>query len=214
MNLYLGSCRYGPSGLKLNNNINWLSFPARLHTTKEIIYFLENIENLNNMITLFSKELINYIFGNFYHSLVIDDINIFLNTKIDTKQLKNLFLEISSRNIYYYKNIIPINAYLAELNTEIIEKYNLQHHILNDDEIKNDIIYICLLINNKFSLNTKITIITHVDLKLSKTKQYIEKRHNFIILLETICSELNINIVNPGKIFEKIYGENVVMDDK
>ena len=103
MNFYIGSCRYMTKDIE--------HFPARLHTTKEIIYFLENIENINELIKLHNNELINIIFGDLFNPAIIDDANIFLNTKINIKIIQNLFLEISSRNIYYYKNDIPVNAY-------------------------------------------------------------------------------------------------------
>ena len=42
MNFYLGSCRYMYA-------FGWKYFPARLHTTKEMIYFLENNTNIKDL---------------------------------------------------------------------------------------------------------------------------------------------------------------------
>lgn len=41
--LYIGSCRY-MYGYK------WDYFPARLHSTTEILYFLDNINNIETII--------------------------------------------------------------------------------------------------------------------------------------------------------------------
>lgn len=46
--IYIGSCRY-------MHLYNWDYFPARLHTTKEIVYFLQNInDSIKNVPGIFS----------------------------------------------------------------------------------------------------------------------------------------------------------------
>jgi len=57
--LYIGSCRY-------MYEYKWDYFPGRLHTTKEIIFFLENIDNIENIINCNPHELTNMIFGDIF----------------------------------------------------------------------------------------------------------------------------------------------------
>ena len=56
---YIGSCRYMYS-------YEWKYFSARLHTTKEIIFFLENINNIQKIIDNNPLDLTNKIFGDIY----------------------------------------------------------------------------------------------------------------------------------------------------
>ena len=41
--VYIGSCRY-------MYTYKWKYFPGRLHTTREILFFLNNIDNIQNII--------------------------------------------------------------------------------------------------------------------------------------------------------------------
>ena len=75
--LYLGSCRY-------MYGYDWDYFPGRLHTTREIIFFLENMTNIKNVINNNPPELANCIFGDIYHPGVINDANKFMNKNMNT----------------------------------------------------------------------------------------------------------------------------------
>lgn len=52
--------------------------PCRLHTTKEIIFFLENIANLQNVIYRNPPAVISLIFGDAYHPAVIEAFQKFI----------------------------------------------------------------------------------------------------------------------------------------
>jgi hypothetical protein len=89
--LYIGSCRY-------MYGYDWDYFPARLHTTREIIHFLENINNVRNVIDNNPSVLSNFIFGHIYHPGVIIDSNKFMNKNIN-KNINKIIMEISSRKV-------------------------------------------------------------------------------------------------------------------
>lgn len=69
--LYIGSCRY-------MYGYDWDYFPGRLHTTREIIHFLENIDNIKGVIDNNPSELTNSIFGDIYHRDVKIDADNFI----------------------------------------------------------------------------------------------------------------------------------------
>ena len=103
--LYIGSCRY-------MYGYNWHYFPARLHTTKELIHFLENIDNIKNVIDNNPNGLTNFIFGDIYHPQVINDSTNFINKNIN-KNINKIIMEISSRKVMYY-NDIPLNYFYSQ----------------------------------------------------------------------------------------------------
>ena len=125
--LYIGSCRY-------MYGYDWDYFPARLHTTREIIFFLENINNINNVINDNPSELTNFIFGDIYNCAVKTDSIKFINKSIN-KNINKIIIEISSRKVVYYNNI-PIN-YCYTHNHSFWkygkQKYNLVEKILTDE---------------------------------------------------------------------------------
>lgn len=103
-------------------------FPARLHTTKEIILFLENIDNIENVINNNPSDLTYVIFGDINHRDVINDSKIFINNmknKEKNKNTKKLILEVCSRKIHYY-NDIPVNHYYYSESESLMKKYNLE----------------------------------------------------------------------------------------
>lgn len=195
MNLYVGSCRY-------MNSLIWKSyFPPRLHTTKEIIYFLNNINKINELQKIYNNDLLNIIFGDCYHESVKKQFTKFVKNINSYVNFINIFCaEISSRKLYYHDDI-PINYFYT--TDELITKYNLKYHILTDDELKNDIIEINNLVKNIFNENTQFIVITHVDLKLKTTNDYIMDRHVFVNLIETICYQLSIKCINPSLYFQQ-----------
>lgn len=195
--LYIGSCRY-------MHGYPWDYFPGKLHTTREIIYFLENINNTKKVIDNNPRDLTNFIFGDIYHTNTLKkakefENNIstcFVNKKID-KNLKKIIMEISSRKVRMY-NDIPLNHHYSRLNT----KYILSEIKLTDQEIENDIIYITKLCKSVFNENIEIHIIPHFNLKTMATNDYIVERNNLVNLLQQLCYKYKINFHNLGKYIE------------
>jgi hypothetical protein len=178
-------------------NYDWEYFPARLHTTREIIFFLENINNIENIVT--NNELANFIFGDIYQSTVIDDSRKFMKRNKElNKNINKIIMEISSRKVMYY-NDIPLNYYYSYKNKE---KYNLVEKILTDNEVEFDIIYIIKLCKIVFNESVQINIIPHLNLKTKTTLYYIYERNNFVNLLECLCNKYNIKLHNVGKYIE------------
>ena len=180
--LYIGSCRY-------MYGYHWDYFPARLHTTREIIHFLENIDNIKNIIDNNPSGLTNFIFGDIYHQQVINDSKKFINKNIN-KNIKKIIMEISSRKVMYYDNI-PLNYYYSYRS---IKQYNLVEKILTDEEIDCDLNYIIKLCKSTFNENIELHIIPHLNLKTKSTLNYICERNNLVNLLEYLCNKHNIKI--------------------
>jgi hypothetical protein len=194
-------------------NYGWDYFSPRLHTTKEIIHFLENINNTKNVIDNNPSDLTYQIFGGVTHENVITDYENFINTPIN-KNMKKIILEITSRKIYYY-NDIPINWYYInyETNSEhLIPKYDLKYVYISDEDIENDLKYIIKLCKSIYNENIEIHIIPHLNLKTKTTFDYICERNSFVILLEFLCNKYNIKIHNIGKYIESI-DSNCFLED-
>jgi len=201
--LYIGSCRY-------MYTYKWKYFPGRLHTTREILFFLNNIDNIQNILNKYPSELSDIIFGDICNPVLLRETNHYINTITNSviSSIEKIILEISSRKILYY-NDIPINFYYVNYykrNRHCIDlekKYILTEHILTDDEINKDLTDIINLSKKIFSSNIQIHIIPHLNLKTKKTNEYILERNKLTILLEKICIENKINFHNIGKFIEK-----------
>jgi hypothetical protein len=187
---YIGSCRY-------MYDYDWDFFPARLHTTKEIIFFLENVNNIEHIINQNPSDITNLIFGDIYHPCVINDTRRFLARGIN-KNASKIILEICSRKIMYYNNI-PINYYYS---SKANKRYNLEKVILTDEEVDLDLEYIIKLCKTVFNENIQVHIIPHLNLKTKLNNDYIYERHGFVYLLESLCKKHNIKIHNVGKFIE------------
>lgn len=203
---YLGSCRY-------MYHFGWESFISRLHTTKEIIFFLENTSNLKQVIDENPIELTNFIFGDIYHRELKDKSIEFINTYNNYKNKKKIILEICSRKVFYYNNI-PLSHYytVTKGNNDLIDKYTLKEKILTDEEIENDLICIVQLCKKVFNENVEIHIIPHLNLKTKNTNDYIPDRNTFVNLLEKLCQKYEIKIHNIGKYIEN-YDPNCYLED-
>lgn len=175
----------------------WNYFPARLHSTKEIIYFLENISNMKEIIKNNPKDLLNCIFGDIYHNDLKKLSENFINKKVD-KTTKKVILEICTRKVRYYNNIPLSDNYSSKYNF-----CDLPTKILTDDEIDNDLIYIVKLCKIVFNEDTEVHIIPHLNLK-TKLGDYIHERSEFVLTLERLCVKNNINLHNIGKYIESI----------
>ncbi len=193
--LYTGSCRY-------MYNYEWNYFPARLHTTKEFIFFLNNIDNIENVINSNPSELTNYIFADIFNPGVADQSYYFMNNiKNYIKNITHFVLEICSRKVFYY-NDIPLNYHNTRYKTHYIQKYNLKMVKLKDYEISKDLDTILYLSKKIFNKNIKLYIIPHLNLKTRATNDYIPERNEFVKLLELLCENKNIKIHNIGKYIE------------
>lgn len=199
--LYIGSCRY-------MYDYEWDYFPARLHTTREMIHFLENIDNIKNIIDNNPNELTNFIFGRIYHPDVISDSNNFINKNIN-KNINKIIMEISSRKVMYY-NDIPLNYFYSESTKN---QYNLVEKILTDEEIDYDLNYIVKLCKSIFNENIELHVIPHLNLKTKSTLDYICERNNFVNLLEYLCNKYNIKIHNVGKYIENNNNNDSFLED-
>jgi hypothetical protein len=177
----------------------WDYFPGRLHTTREIIFFLENIKNIKTVINSHPEDLTNAIFGDIYHPGVISDSNKFMNKNIN-KNINKIIMEISSKKLIYY-NDIPLNYYCTH-QRRINTKYNLVEKILTDEEIEYDLTYIVKLCKTIFNENIQVHIIPHLNLKTLSTRDYIPERNNLVKLLVFLCNKYNIKIHNIGKYIE------------
>jgi len=188
-------------------SINWDYFPARLHSTKEIIFFLENINNIEKLINNNPVELINFIFGDIYHPQVINESKNFISKKIN-KNINKIIMEISSRKVMYYNNI-PLNYYYSHNNNT----YSLIKKILTDQEIEEDLYYIINLCKKIFNEDIEIHIIPHLNLKTKTTLNYISDRNGLVNLLEYLCKKYNIKIHNIGKYLENENNNECFIED-
>jgi hypothetical protein len=178
-------------------NYGWDYFPARLHTTREIIFFLENIENINSVIKESPPNLVNLIFGDLCHPDVIRDSTKFLNKRVD-KNIKKIILEISSVKVMYY-NDIPLNHFYS---LKYRNSYKLTEKILTNAEVETDLKRIIELCKSVFNENIEIHVIPHLNLKTKPTLNYIQGRNALTELLEYLCDKYNIKIHNIGKYIE------------
>lgn len=206
MSFYVGSCRYlkGPEWTQF--------FPARLHSTQEMIFFFENIKNIKAIMKKYPEEIVNRIFGDITHSAVKSKTNDFLKTKID-RSITKVFLEVCSRKICHYTDPntnekIPIkwsNNPLRKNNytfKELVNKYNISFKELTNNEIEEDLIHLSNIVKQVFNSETQLYIIPNVDLKLQTTKKYIPKRHQLVIELNKICEKNGFHMVNIAKYLE------------
>jgi hypothetical protein len=189
----------------------WDYFPARLHTTKEIIHFLKNINNVKNVIDNNPDGLTNFIFGDIYHPEVINDSTKFIDKNKNVnrnKNIKKIIMEISSRRVMYY-NDIPLNYFYSQ---ESKEQYNLVEKILTDEEIECDLNCIIKLCKSIFNENVELHIIPHLNLRTKSTLNYIYERNNLVNLLEGLCNKYNIKIHNIGKYIENNNNHSFIED--
>lgn len=61
-------------------NYKWKYFPGRLHITREILFFLNNIDSIQNIINKYPPELCDIIFGDMCNPVLLRETNHFINT--------------------------------------------------------------------------------------------------------------------------------------
>ena len=197
--LYVGSCRH-------MSEYKWNFFPGRLHTTKEIIFFIENIDKVKSIIDSNPGDLTNLIFGDIYHPDIKEDSEKIIQSLslCDKKEIKKLILEISSRSLYYYDKV-PLNAFYTKKYITEQDNYDLKLVQLSDLEIENDIKHILELSKRVFNNDVEIHIIPHLNVKSSTLNNYIPKRQELVRLLELICIKFSIKFHDIGKFLETFH---------
>lgn len=197
--LFIGSARY-------MNNINWTFFPGRLYTTKEIIYFLENINNLDEIIDTTQKDLVNRIFGSITHVSVKTETNNFIEKK-SYKKTRKVIIEISSNKVYYYRNKIPVQWKKTTIdnNDILVSKYDLQYHEITHKELEDDLVRIKELVKTIFKKETELHVISNINMKHPITNDYSHTINNLVSVLEKISYKNGIYFHNIGKYIEINY---------
>ena len=197
-----GSCRI--HNINNNNNLNEdLNFT---HTTKEVIQFINFLQN---------KIYIRLPYNNIcFRSGIRDNKLIIYNEKYN-KLFKNtdvFIIEICSRKNYihnnYYLHYLCIHKAHSFWNkyTPIDILCNYETKIQSDEEIENDILQIYRLLYPK-----KIIIVSHYNSKING--KYIDSRNNLINLLSNICKKYNINFIDPSKVLSNFTQKEIIEDD-
>jgi len=187
-------------------------FRARLHTTREIIYYLENMHAIQEIVDNNPTEITNIIFGDLLNPQVIFRTPDFTRDSIvDIKSLTKLILEISSRKLYYYGDI-PVNYYCSGFDKNLVEKYNLVFKELTDEELYNDLFRIKILSEYVFNKKIKIYVIPHLNLKLKATNNYIEKRNHTSNVLMVASHKLDLKFCNIARYLEHARPETAFLE--
>ena len=188
---YIGSCRYMSLFPK--------HFPARLHTTKEIINFLNNYNKIDlNMVDA------NYIYGDLLHPDVKKDSFTYCNNMNRIfDSVTTVFLEITSRKYVLNNGVVYNNFYY--------DRHDKSINIIDDDELFSDLLHIKYLLKNMFGVES-IVVIPHIDLLLDNGEKIVA-RDNLKSSLEKICKTLNIEFLDVNKAFpEKSYFKDFAPD--
>ena len=201
MIFYIGSCRYTYSEI-----LRFTCFPARLHTTSEILYFLENLGRISDVLANTPDELHNYIFGDLFHPSVKDLTKSYLEKEMEVvKQTTGLVLEICSRKVYFYGDIPVSNFYINCHGGHLIEKYNLKLVSLEDDVLSRDLEKIKRLTRTIFSTcndTFRAHIIPHLSLKTMSLQDYIPERRSLKNSLKQISSSIGYEFHDIGEFLE------------
>ena len=124
---YIGSCRY----MKFFPQ----HFPAKLHTTKEIINYLNNY----NSIDLDMKN-VNYVYGDILQPDCMEEVLDYCqNANSIFDKVNNIFMEITSRKYVLQGGGWYSNYYFNPNNDKNVS-------IVNDDELYSDLLHIKYLI--------------------------------------------------------------------
>jgi hypothetical protein len=201
MIFYIGSCRYTYGGI-----LRFTCFPARLHTTSEILYFLENLGRISEVLATTPEELHNYIFGDLFHPSVKDLTKTYLQKETEVvKQTSGLVLEICSRKVYFYGDVPVSNFYINCHGRHLIEKYNLKLVSLEDDVLSRDMEKIKRLTRTIFPTwndTFRVHIIPHLNLKTISLQDYIPERRSLKNSLKQISSSMGYEFHDIGEFLE------------
>lgn len=179
---YIGSCRY----MKFFPH----HFPAKLHTTKEIINYLNNYNSID-----LDMENVNYVYGDILQPDCMEEVLDYCqNANSIFDKVNNIFMEITSRKYVLQGGGWYSNYYFNPNNDKDVS-------IVNDDELYSDLLHIKYLIGDLFNIDN-IFVIPHMDLLLKNGKK-INGRHELIMSLKNICDEIDIGFVNINEAFPK-----------
>lgn len=190
---YIGSCRYMELFPK--------HFPARLHTTKEIINYLNNYNKIDlDMVDA------NYIYGDLLHPIVKKDSITYCNSMNHIfDSVSTVFIEISSRKYVVNNGIVYNNFYYNKKDKKV--------NIIKDKELFSDLLHIKYLLKNMFGIES-IIIIPHINLLLDNGEK-IDARDQLKNSLENICKKLKIEFLDINNAFpEGSYFKDIAPDTK
>lgn len=207
MILYTSSCRYMYGG-----KLPLTCFPARLHTTTEVLYFLENIGRLSsNLLQEIPEELQNYVFGDIFDPIVKDLSQSFLEKEKEiVSHVTGLVMEVCSRKLYLYDGTIPINNFYINCHGgHLVKKYDLKLIHLSDDDLSNDLIKIKKLVSKRFPSwrqESQIHILPHLSLKtINLQNSYIPERHSLKTILKHTSQTMGIEFHDIGELLEQYH---------
>lgn len=182
--LLIGSCRYQPVFSK--------HFPARLHSTREILYFLDNFDNIP---AVMAHRNSNYIFGDSMHKNVKDKVLKFAETRAEImKGVDTIVLEISTIKVDY-KAGLPVSTFYTQRDKVKTEK----SHQMTAAELESDLTEIKRKITERWG-SLRIIVIPHINLKLGS----IPQRAELVTNLKNICSKLGIEFLSIGEEIESV----------
>lgn len=165
-------------------------FPARLHTTKEIINFLNNYNKID-----LNMDDANFIYGDLLHPLVKKDSILYVsNMEHIFDSVTTIFLEITSRKYILKDGVVYNNFYYNKQKDKPI-------NIIDDDELFSDLLHIKYLLKNLFGIDS-IVVIPHIDLLLDNGEK-IAARNDLKHSLEKICETLEIGFLDINNAFPK-----------
>lgn len=191
---FLGSCRY-------MYGYTWNFFPARLHSTKEILYFLENINRIKDVL----KENPNAcIFGGMCNPDVRSSVEKFAEAPPDFKKVNKLILEICTRKVCYY-NTIPVSHYYYSAHFKGEE--------ICDEEIERDIARILELSKKVFHPSCEVHVIPHLNLKSQVLSAKIPERNALARVLYWACLKYGAAFHDIATHLEHMYsGEDTTLE--
>ena len=200
---FIGSCRY--------EHVFENAYPGRLHSVKEIIYFLENIDNLNNYLSYQTysnpvlKTFMNLTLGNVFNSYLKNKTFLFPNNLEKFLKSEFLYIEISSLKYASTNSGIIANSSFLKNNAKEMENDYTFNDIFkenlfvlkkdNYDVIHKDIMKMLEILKSRTQIK-KIFLIPHVNLLSKKTKNKINSREEINLIID--------NLTKNFKIFEKI----------
>ena len=196
---YLGSCRY--------EHVFINAYPGRLHSIREINYFLENLDNLKNYLNdyFFSnpvlKTFINLTYGNVFNDYLKDKTFLFPNQLTNFLTSKFLFIEISSLKYATTKCGVIANSSLLKTYDKEFENDYCPTEIFNDNFfkfkkddfnlVKKEVEKMLKILKLRTNV-TKIFLIPHVNLLSKKTNGLIATRQEIDSLIDYLVSNFNI----------------------
>ncbi len=218
---YLGSCRY--------EHVFINAYPGRLHSIREINYFLENLDNLKNCLNHYCfsnpilKTFINLTYGNVFNDYLKDKTFLFPNQLTNFLTSKFLFIEISSLKYATTKCGVIANSSLLKTYDMEFENDYCPREIFNDNFfkfkkddfnlVKKEVEKMLKILELKANIS-KIFLIPHVNLLSKKTNKRIPNREEINLLIDYLVCSFNIfekvDIWNYGQI--KNYSQEDILD--